>query len=90
MLMLGAQILIGFELRSAFQERFDSLHQSSKWVAAVSLLPLAIGLACDIFVMLARIARDPAIGIGAGALAGLVLLGFWYVQPLILRARHGR
>src|ERR1043166_4136021 len=45
MLMLGAQILIGFELRSAFQERFDSLPQLSKWLEAASLLLMVLTLA---------------------------------------------
>ena len=68
-------------------ERFYRLGSA---LVTAALLPLALGLGCDIFVMLSKIAKDPAIGIGAGALAGLVLLGFWYVQPLVLRARHGR
>jgi hypothetical protein len=137
MLMLGAQILIGFELRSAFQERFDSLPQLSKWLEAASLLlivltlallvapssqhrlvergeisarirravnsfadvalfPFALALGLDFYVVVAK-AYGQGAGIAGpsdrhrgGMLGGLVLLGFWYVQPLVLRARHWR
>lgn len=68
-------------------ERFYRLGSA---LVTAALLPLALGLGCDIFVMLAKIGRTTALGVAAGAVAILMLLGFWYVQPLILRARHGR
>ena len=37
MLILGAQILLGFELRGAFQDGFESLPAHSRWLEAVSL-----------------------------------------------------
>src|SRR5215207_6701882 len=46
MLVLGAQVLLGFQLRSAFQERFDKLPPYVQNVDAASLLlmVLVIGL----------------------------------------------
>jgi Family of unknown function (DUF6328) len=46
MLVLGAQVLLGFQLRSAFQERFDKLPRYVQNVDAASLLlmVLVIGL----------------------------------------------
>ncbi len=46
MLVLGAQVLLGFQLRSAFQDRFDQLSAHAKVLDAASLLlmVLAIGL----------------------------------------------
>jgi uncharacterized protein DUF6328 len=45
-LVLGAQVLLGFQLRSVFQERFDDLPGHAKTLDAVSLLlmVLVIGL----------------------------------------------
>lgn len=37
MLILGASILLGFQLRSAFSERFDELTASGRYLTAVSL-----------------------------------------------------
>src|SRR5262249_35879498 len=37
MLILGASILLGFQLRSAFSERFDELTPSGRYLTAVSL-----------------------------------------------------
>ena len=46
MLVLGAQVLLGFQLRSAFQERFEKLSPHAKALDAASLLlmVLVIGL----------------------------------------------
>ena len=71
-------------------EESERFYRLGSALVTVALLPLALGLACDIFVMLAKIGQNTAVGIAAGAVAILILLGFWYVQPLILRARHGR
>src|SRR4051812_36111049 len=45
MLILGAQVLLGFQLRSAFQERFDKLPAHAKNVDAVSLLLMVLVVA---------------------------------------------
>ena len=37
MLILGAQILLGFELRGAFQDGFESLPAHSRYLEAISL-----------------------------------------------------
>src|SRR5215469_14142285 len=37
MLILGASILLGFQLRSAFSERFDELTSPGRYLTAVSL-----------------------------------------------------
>jgi hypothetical protein len=45
-LILGAQILLGFQCQSAFQERFDSLGSANRNMSAMALLLmlLAVGL----------------------------------------------
>jgi hypothetical protein len=52
-----------------------------------ALLPLALGIAGDIYVAITRIANSSAVGVGAAVLSLLVFLGFWYVQPILLRSR---
>jgi uncharacterized protein DUF6328 len=46
MLVLGAQVLLGFQLRSAFQEQFDVIPPQSRFLDAVGLLlmSLVVGL----------------------------------------------
>jgi hypothetical protein len=46
MLILGAQILLGFQFRSAFQDGFDSLPAHSRYLdaAALGFMVLAVGL----------------------------------------------
>jgi hypothetical protein len=68
-------------------ERFFRLGST---LVTVALLPLSIGISCDIFVMIGKISQSNLGGIAAAALVFLMLMGFWYVQPLILRARHAR
>jgi hypothetical protein len=46
MLILGAQVLLGFQLRSAFQEQFDAIPAQSRFLDATGLLlmSLVVGL----------------------------------------------
>lgn len=45
MQMLGAQILFGFQFEAVFQDRFESLSLSSRWVAAIGLLLMVVTIA---------------------------------------------
>ena len=45
MLILGAQILLGFELRSAFSEGFDKLSGHSRHLEALALMLMVISVA---------------------------------------------
>jgi hypothetical protein len=42
LLLLGAQILLGFQINGIFQERFSSLPASSRWMAACAFLLMTI------------------------------------------------
>ena len=46
LLLLGAQILFGFQFSAVFQESFAQLPTSSHWVDAVALLLMTVSLAC--------------------------------------------
>ena len=56
-------------------------------LVTAALLPLALGISGDIYVAVARIANQTAIGAAAAVLSMILFLAFWYVQPLILRAK---
>src|SRR5204863_2214669 len=45
MLILGAQILLGFELRAAFSEGFDQLPGHAKHIEALALILMTISVA---------------------------------------------
>jgi hypothetical protein len=56
-----------------------------------SALPLALGIAADIAVVLYSVSKDAAIALMAGATAFLALMTAWYVFPLAHRgAQHGQ
>ena len=57
------------------------LHIGSTLVT-VALLPMAIGIALDLYVATLKILGEPMLAIALGSAALLVLLGFWYVFPL--------
>src|SRR5438105_13897429 len=44
MLMLGAQILFGFQFNAVFHEGFQELPQSSRWLDALSLMLISLSM----------------------------------------------
>ncbi len=66
-------------------EDSEDMHKKGSWMVGWATLPLALGLSCEVYVALAKIA-DSAL---AGAVwAGLALLAFatlWYIYPLLAR-----
>lgn len=49
-------------------------------------LPLALGLAGDIYVVIGKIAGSSAVGIAAASIALMLLIGLWYVYPFAAAA----
>jgi hypothetical protein len=50
-------------------------------------VPLACGIATELYVAVAKALERSDAGIAAAILAAAVLAGLWFVQPLVLRAR---
>jgi membrane protein YdbS with pleckstrin-like domain len=78
-------------------EEDEAMHRAGSLMLTAATLPLAMGLAGDIYVVIAKIAASPATGAAAGAVALLLLVGLWHVLPLVMRTRvmkparrHGR
>jgi hypothetical protein len=51
-------------------------------------LPLAIGIATDIYVAIGKAVESQKVGTAAGVAAICVLLMLWYVQPLLIRRQR--
>ena len=69
------------------EDRPQILHLGSGLVTA-ALLPLSLGLAGDIYVAVGHSLDNEALGIATGVAILTLLLGIWYVWPLLVRARN--
>jgi hypothetical protein len=64
------------------------LHATGSVLIAWALLPLALGLSCDLWVSLMKLFGTSGVAV-AGAVAGFALLvSFWYLVPLVIRRRN--
>jgi hypothetical protein len=52
-----------------------------------AMIPLALGIAGDVAVAVAKVTGSPPWSAGLGVLAWLILAGLWFAQPLLLRRR---
>jgi hypothetical protein len=69
------------------EESDDFLKLGSRFVLAATGA-LALGLAADVYVVMARIAESEGIGITLAVLSLAALIGLWHVSPLYLRAQR--
>jgi hypothetical protein len=67
-------------------EDTEEMHRTGSILVTLATLPLAIGLAGDLYVVMAKIADSPAIGLAAAAAGFALLLALWYGFPLAVRA----
>jgi hypothetical protein len=74
--------------RIAFRgEDTEDFHRIGSRFIVAATVPLAAGIAGDVYVAVGKIAETHVLG-GAAALAVLIVLGvLWYVQPYVLRRR---
>jgi hypothetical protein len=71
----------------ADSERF---YRIGSMFVTVALFPLALGMAGDIYVAIAKLSGSSQWGVGAAVAILLFLLSLWYVYPLILREQRGK
>jgi hypothetical protein len=57
-------------------------------LVAGATLPLGLGLAGDVYVVIAKISGSFAIGLFTGGLAFLLLAGLWYLFPTVVARRR--
>jgi hypothetical protein len=68
-------------------EDSEKLLRTGGRVTVAALVPLALGMAGDAYVVITRIARSPGFGAMAASAVIIGLLGLWLVWPLATRGR---
>jgi hypothetical protein len=71
-------------------EDSDDMHRTGSLLVTAATLPLAIGLAVDMHVVMAKIANSGVAGVVAGVATLLLLLGLWYGYPLCVAVTRQR
>ncbi|MBV9758443.1 MAG: hypothetical protein JO047_15455 [Alphaproteobacteria bacterium] len=71
-------------------EDTEDVNRTGSVFLTAATVPLAFGLAGDVYVVIAKIAGSPAIGLVTAALALLLLLGLWHIYPLVVARRRAR
>ena len=68
-------------------EDSPEFHRTGSILVTLATVPLALGLAGDIYVVIARIAHSSPVGLAAGAAALLLCLGIWHLYPALRRGK---
>ena len=72
--------------RIAFRgQEEEDLHRIGSRFIVAATVPLAAGIVADVFVATAKAMDNATTGIVFAAIAAVILVLFWYVQPLALR-----
>jgi hypothetical protein len=73
-------------------EDTEDMHRVGSVLLTAATVPLALGLTGDVYVVMAKIARAPTVGVLAAGLSLLLLVGLWHVYPLAVAygRRRGR
>lgn len=68
-------------------EDTEDIYRVGSVLVTAATLPLGLGLAGDIYVVIAKISGSFAIGSFTGGLAFVLLSGLWYLYPTIVARR---
>src|SRR5205807_6160865 len=66
-------------------EDSDDMHRVGSMLVTAATVPLALGMAGDIYVVIGKII-GPTTGLAAGVFGLIVLIGLWYAYPLAAAA----
>lgn len=66
-------------------ENTEEFYRLGSALVIAAAVPLAGGIAADLYVAVAKAFETPGAGAAAAVVAGVVLTGLWFVQPLLLR-----
>jgi hypothetical protein len=69
-------------------ENTEAFHRLGSHLVVAAALPLALGITLDLYVAVTRAFETSVLALVVAAGTGVVLLFFWCIQPLRLRARH--
>lgn len=68
----------------------EEMHRVGSIMVTLATLPLAIGLAGDLYVIVAKVAASSEAGIAAAGCALVLLFGLWYAYPFAALAMRQR
>jgi len=68
-------------------EDTEDMYRVSSALVTGATLPLGLGLAGDVYVVIAKISGSFAIGSFTGGVAFVFLIGLWYLYPIIVARR---
>jgi hypothetical protein len=71
-------------------EDTEEFHRTGSILVTAATLPLALGLGCDIDVVMGTIFASSAVGAAAAIAATIGFIGLWHLYPLAVRLRAGR
>ncbi len=74
--------------RIAFSgEDTEEFHRIGSWFIVAATVPLAGGIAGDVYVAVGKITGTSILGLAAALAVMIVLIGLWYAQPYWLRRK---
>ena len=62
-------------------EDTEDVYRVGSALVTSATLPLGLGLAGDVYVVIEKISESFAVGLFAGGLALILLIGLWYIYP---------
>jgi hypothetical protein len=104
MLVLGAQVLLGCitiavillmapPITASSSSRAKMPMRCIAWdtvFVTCATIPLAFGLAGDVYVVLTEITASARVGASIAGVALVFLVGLWHVFPVVVRLRPGQ
>jgi hypothetical protein len=70
-------------------EDTEEFHRTGSILVTAATVPLALGLGCEIYVVIGRIFASSSVGAGVASAATIGFIGLWHIYPLAVRLRAG-
>ena len=71
-----------------FGEDTSEFYRVGSLAVTAATVPLALGIASDVYVVVAKIWTSPLAGVSASGCVAVGFVGVWHVYPLVLRNRN--
>jgi hypothetical protein len=71
-------------------EDAEEFHRTGSIMVTAATVPLALGIGCDVYVVMARIFASPHVAVGIAIATTAVFVAVCHVYPLIVRLRDNR
>jgi Family of unknown function (DUF6328) len=70
-------------------EDTEEFHRTGSMLVTAATLPFALGLGCDIYVVIGKIFASSSVGAGVAIAATIGFIALWHLYPLAVRLRAG-